>query len=151
VIRLGFVGGAGIYHAKAFAGLINHHDPGPWREAGLPAFDQKPLGNAQVTAIWDSDTAAAQRLADMAGIPEVLDEMEDLIGRVDGVLVLDDLTLKHQSRARPFLSAGVPTFIDKPLSPDPAEAADLIALARKSDAPMMSCSALRYSRYCMPC
>jgi hypothetical protein len=146
MIRLGFVGGAGIYHAKAFAGLINDHDPAAWRSAGLPVFDQQRLSGAQVAAIWDSDTAAARWLADMAGIPEVLGEMEDMIGRVDGVLVLDDMTLKHQSRARPFLSAGVPTFIDKPLSPDPAEAADLVALARESGAPMMSCSALRYSR-----
>jgi hypothetical protein len=36
VIRLGFVGGAGIYHAKASAGLINDHDPAAWRGADLP-------------------------------------------------------------------------------------------------------------------
>jgi len=146
MVRLAFIGGAGAYHARAFAGLINQHDRQAWAAAGMPAYDREPLAGAEVVAIWDPDRAEAQRLARLAGIGEVLDKMESAIGRVDGVLVLDDLTMQHQNRARPFLEAGISTFIDKPLSPDPAEAAGLIALARKSGAPLMSCSALRYSR-----
>lgn len=146
MIELAFIGGAGAYHARAFAGLINEHDREAWARAGMPAYDREPLKNARVTAIWDPDRAEAERLAALAGIPRVLDEMEAAIGTVDGVLILDDITLKHQARARPFLQASVPTFIDKPLSPEPSEAADLIALAEKAGAPLMSCSALRYSR-----
>ena len=144
--RLAFIGGAGAYHARAFACLINKHDRQAWSAAGMPAYDREPLDNAEVVAIWDPDHAEAQKLAALARIPHVLDKMEAAVGLVDGVLILDDITMKHQARARPFLEAGMPTFIDKPLSPDPAEAADLIALAKQSGAPMMSCSALRYSK-----
>jgi len=55
-------------------------------------------------------------------------------------------TLKHQKRAEPFLKAGLPTFIDKPLSPDIKEAEEIVESAKKYKTPMMSCSALRYAK-----
>jgi len=146
MVRLAFIGGAAIYHAQAFAGLINEVDRQAWKGAGMPAFDYPPLVEAGVTAIWDPKREEAARLARLAGIPVVLERPEEAIGQVDGVMVLDDISLAHQRRARPFLEAGMPTFIDKPLSPDPREAAELLETAARHGAPVMSCSALRYSR-----
>jgi predicted dehydrogenase len=79
----------------------------------------------------------------------VLNSMEEVIGKVDGVMISDDVTMAHQRRARPFLEAGIPTFIDKSLSPDPSEAAEIIALAQSRGTPLMSCSALRYAKELM--
>ncbi len=146
MVRIALLGGAAHWHARSFAGLVNDHDRRAWAEAGMPAYDREPLAGAKVVAIWDPDRDQAQRLADLAGIPQVLADMESAIPCADGVMIPDDVTMAHQRRARPFLAAGIPTFIDKPFSPDPAEAAELIALARQSGAPMMSCSALRYAR-----
>ena len=53
MIRLAFIGGAGAYHARAFAGLINDHDRRAWAEAEMPAYDREPLEGVEVAAIWD--------------------------------------------------------------------------------------------------
>jgi virulence factor len=146
MVRIALIGGAAHWHARSFAGLINDHDRQAWVQAGMPSYDREPLPGAEVVAIWDPDREQAQRLAALAGVPKVLDDMESAIGCADAIMICDDVTMAHQKRARPFLGAGLPTFIDKPLSPDPGEAAALITLAERSGAPMMSCSALRYAK-----
>jgi predicted dehydrogenase len=73
MIRLAFIGGAGAYHARAFAGLINEHDRDAWAKARMPAYDREPLRQADVVAIWDPDRAEAERLVRLAGIPHVPD------------------------------------------------------------------------------
>ncbi len=146
MIRVALIGGASAYHCRVFASLLNDYDRAGYRAAGFPHFDRPPLGELTVQAIWDPDPEAARQVAALARIPEVLTEAAEAIGRVDGVIICDDITMAHQKRARPFLEAGMPTFVDKPLSPDPAEAAEIIALAQQTGAPLMSCSALRYAR-----
>ena len=146
MVRVALIGGAAAYHCRVFASLINEYDREGYAKARFPHFDRPPLGGIEAVAIWDPDPEAAQQVARLAGIGDVLPEPTDAIGRVDGVMLCDDVTMEHQKRASVFLEAQVPTFIDKPLSPDSAEAAKIIGLARKSGTPMMSCSALRYSR-----
>jgi predicted dehydrogenase len=146
MVRIALIGGAGSYHCRVFASLINEYDRRGYTEAKFPHFDRPPLGGLEVAAIWDPNPEEARKVATLANIPTVLSSMEEAIGKVDGVLLCDDVTMAHQRRARPFLEAGIPTFIDKPLSPDPAEAAEIIEVAKRHGTPMMSCSALRYSR-----
>jgi len=146
MVRIALIGGASAYHCRVFASLMNEYDRAGYSEAKFPHYGREPLGGITVQAIWDPDPDEARRVAKLANIPEVLPEASDAIGRVDGVMLCDDITMQHQKRARPFLEAGVPTFIDKPLSPDPAEAAEIIGLAWESGGPLMSCSALRYAK-----
>jgi len=145
--RLGVVGGAAIYHARAFTGILNpKKDEAAWEAAGFPPYASNPVDDASVVAICDDDRAAAQQIADLVeGITLVTDSPGELLGAVDGVLICDDMTEQHQKRAPLFLEAGLPTFIDKPLSRDPQEAEELLALAERHGTPVMSCSALRYS------
>jgi len=144
MVRIALIGGASAYHCRVFASLLNDYDRAGYTQAGFPHFDREPLGEITVQAIWDADAEEARRVAGLANIPEVLPAATDAIGRVDGVIIC--LSMKHQRLAKPFLEAGVPTFVDKPLSPDPGEAAEIAALARQGGAPLMSCSALRYAR-----
>lgn len=146
MVRVALIGGAAVYHCRVFASLINEYDKQGYEAAGLPHFDTRPLGGIEVAAIWDPDPEEARKVAKLANIPVVLSSMEEAIGKVDGVIICDDITMAHQRRARPFLQAGIPTFIDKPLSPDPSEAAEIIGLAQSRGTPMMSCSALRYAK-----
>ena len=145
MITLGIVGGAGDWHAKSFSEIINGYVkellPEDW-----PNYKKKDFGDVRVSHIWDENKEDAQLLARICNIENVVDRKEDMIGKVDGVIVADDATLKHQKRAIPFLKAGIPTFIDKPLSTDIKEAENLINLAKKHNAPFMSCSALRYAK-----
>lgn len=145
--RLGVVGGAGVWHARAFTGILNpKKDEAAWEKAEFPPYASNPVDDAGVVAICDEDRAAAQEIADLVeGITLVTDNPSDLLGEVDGVLICDDATEQHQKRAPLFLEAGLPTFIDKPLSRDPQEAEAILALAERHGTPVMSCSALRYS------
>ena len=53
-------------------------------------------------------------LAKVFSIPRVEKRMEDIIKSVDGVILIDDITMTHQKKAPFFINEGVPTFIDKP-------------------------------------
>lgn len=76
---------------------------------------------------------------------EMVARPEDLLGKVDAVMVESNQGSRHLARARIFLEAGMPTFVDKPFSETVADADTMIALAEKHKAPLMSCSALRFA------
>ncbi len=145
MIRLGLVGGAGAYHGRSFSALINGLAEGQTHPEGWPKYAPQVEGTRVVT-VWDPDRGAAEALARAFGIARVVDRMEDAADGVDGVIVADDMTKRHHHRAKPFLRAGVPTFIDKPLAGDVDEAQELIGLAEQHGTPMMSASSLRYAK-----
>lgn len=145
MIKIGMVGGAKAWHARSFSEMFNGYDEEKARKHGYPLYKTRIEG-ARVTHVWDEDEKEAHLLAEICGIDRVVPRMEDMIGEVDGVIIADDLTMRHQRRAIPFLKAGMPTFVDKPLSPDIEEAVSLVELAKRHNAPFMSCSALRYAK-----
>lgn len=144
MVRLGIVGGAAIYHALSFGGLINGVAPGQTLPEGWPAYPQC-VEDARITVVWDEDRAAAEKLAQVYGIDHVADTLEEVAQHSDGVIVADDVTRNHCRHAPFFLENGIPTFIDKPLAPDVKTAESLVELAAKHGAPVMSGSALRYA------
>ncbi|HZP80364.1 MAG TPA: Gfo/Idh/MocA family oxidoreductase [Chthonomonadaceae bacterium] len=75
---------------------------------------------------------------------ELVERPGDLFGKIDAVMIESQQGSRHLERARPFLEAGVPTYVDKPFAPDVEQAEAMIALAEKHNTPLMSCSSLRY-------
>lgn len=61
------------------------------------------------------DRAMAENCARCSNIPNVVDRPEDMIGQVDAVICATDVGDEHVERCRPFIEAGLPMFIDKPL------------------------------------
>lgn len=78
------------------------------------------------------------------GVP-LVDKPEDMIGKVDGMLIESQEGGAHWASARPFLEAGLPCFIDKPFTCSVADARKIIDLAEKKHAPIFSSSSLRYA------
>ena len=76
---------------------------------------------------------------------KLVDKPEDMIGKVDAVLVEAVDGSVHWERAKPFLDAGVPCFVDKPFACSVADAKKLIALAEKKKLPIFSSSSLRFA------
>jgi len=145
MIKIGIVGGAKHWHTRSFSEMLNGYDDELARSKGFPLYETR-LEGARVTHIWDPDREQAELVAKICRIDNVLPSMEDMIGKVDAVIIADDTTMKHQKRAFPFLKAGLPTFVDKPLSPSVEEAQQIVETAKKHNAPLMSCSALRYAK-----
>jgi predicted dehydrogenase len=98
-----------------------------------------------VTHIWTQDRAVSHHVAAASLIPDVVDKLEDLIGQVDAVLLARDDAENHLTMAEPFLRAGLPIFIDKPLALTVAEAKQLFKL-QQYPGQLFTCSALRFAK-----
>jgi len=127
--------GVGTSHSSDFVSILN-------------GIDCDPVGDARVVVVFDDDRKMAADFAHKYSIQSVAKDPEDLIGRIDGALVLYPyfaVADNHVKHGRPLLEAGIPTFLDKPLATSFEAAADIIDIAKKGKGPLMSCSALRYS------
>src|SRR4051794_36766875 len=78
------------------------------------------------------------------GVP-LVEKPEDMIGKVDGMLIEAVDGTVHYERAKPFLEAGLPCFVDKPFTCSTADARKIIELAAKKKVPVFSSSSLRYA------
>jgi len=76
---------------------------------------------------------------------EIVDSPEDMIGKVDGVLIESQGGKAHLDKARPFLEAGMPVYIDKPFVCDVADGLEIKRLAEENGVPVFSSSSLRYA------
>ena len=73
---------------------------------------------------------------------ELVERPEGLLGKIDAVMIESQQGKRHLERARSFLEAGLPTFVDKPFTATTAQAEEIIALAQQHNAPLMTCSSL---------
>src|SRR5262249_11801583 len=76
---------------------------------------------------------------------KLVDKPEDMIGKVDGMLIESQEGGAHWASARPFLEAGLPCYVDKPFTCSVADARKIIDLAAKKNVPIFSSSSLRYA------
>ena len=120
---LGMIEGNG--HPYSWSSIINSFDPVELPKCGSPAIlgylgSRDPasvrIENAHVTHVWTDNPAEAPLVAAVARIPHVVARPEDVIGEVDAVVIATDDGLDHTRRARPFVEAGLPVFVDKPLA-----------------------------------
>ena len=128
-MNIGYVG-LDNSHAEHFMKMVNVDRP-----AGLP--------EGQFTHMWGRDADRAKELQEKCRTPNIVSAPEDLIGRVDTVVVGSRAGDRHLVEARPFLEAGMTVFIDKPFTNTLADARAIVALAEKHGARVTSFSGLR--------
>ena len=75
----------------------------------------------------------------------LVDKPGDMIGKVDAMIIAAVDGSVHLERAKPFLEAGIPCYVDKPFTCSLADAKAIVALAEKKKLPLFSSSALRYA------
>lgn len=75
----------------------------------------------------------------------LVDKPADMIGKVDGMLIEAVDGTVHYERAKPFLEAGIPCFVDKPYACSVDDAKKIAELAAKKKLPLFSSSSLRYA------
>src|SRR5262245_3213443 len=78
------------------------------------------------------------------GVP-LVDRPEEMIGKVDGMLIESQEGTPHYERAKPFFEAGIPCYIDKPFTCSVDHARKIVDLAEKKKVPVFSSSSLRYA------
>jgi virulence factor len=140
MIRLGILD-FDTSHCVAFTTRLNH--------VGV-AKDQFVEGAKVVVGCPGESRLSPERLPGFTeqmkklGVP-LVDKPADMIGKVDGMLIEAVDGTVHYERARPFLEAGIPCFIDKPFTCSTADAKKIIDLSEKRKAPVFSSSSLRYA------
>lgn len=159
VIRLAMLGMVeGNGHPYSWSAMFNGYNTDEMAKcpyAGIPVYlgqqpkDTLQIEGARVTHIWTDYPSDARLVAKAALIPNVVERAEDVIGQVDAVVIATDIGSEHVARCRPFVEAGVPVFVDKPLvdnEPDLKTFYKWVA----SGAPIMSSSCMRYAKEYLP-
>ena len=77
---------------------------------------------------------------------EIVDTIEQLLPKVDVVMILSIDGRKHLEEVRPVFAAGKPVFIDKPIAGSLKDAIEIFRLAEQHNVPCFSSSSLRYAR-----
>ncbi|MGB9642609.1 MAG: Gfo/Idh/MocA family oxidoreductase, partial [Candidatus Ratteibacteria bacterium] len=103
------------------------------------------ISDAYVTHVWTEDKETAIKVAKTTYIEHVIDNPEQAIGKVDAAVITTDIGSSHVSLAKPFIEAGLPVFIDKPLV-DNEEDLKTFYQWHIQGKKIMSCSSMRYAK-----
>ena len=128
-------------HAVEFTKRLSHQDT---------PKDQWVDGATIVLGCPGTSKVSPERIAGFTATMKKLgvklvDDPAEMIGKVDGMLIEAVDGSVHWERAKPFLEAGIPCFVDKPFACSVADAKKLIELADKKKLPLFSSSSLRYA------
>ena len=151
IAMLGMTEGNG--HPYSWSAIINgDYDPEEMAKCGFPVIpeylasapkDELGIPGAMVTHVCCDDPKDAEHVARAALIPHIVEKPEDVIGHVDAVIIGTDIGSQHVERARPFIEAGLPLFIDKPLADNEGDLKTFIAW-KQAGKKFLSSSAMRY-------
>ena len=148
---LGMIEGNG--HPWSWSAIINSYDPAALQACPFPVIreymgrhDPASVGisGARVTHIWTDNPADAPPIAAAARIDQVVARPQDVIGHVDAVIIATDDGNDHVRRARLFIEAGLPVFVDKPLATNLPDLQQFAAWHRQGKV-ILSTSGLRYA------
>jgi hypothetical protein len=155
MLKLGIIGSSpGNGHPYSWSAIFNGYDPEAMTTCPFPVipqylaercFPEESLQQGRVTHIWTQDPALSAHIAAASRISHVVDRFQDMIGEVDALLLARDDAETHEAFAAPFLEAGVPVYIDKPLALD-QKTADRILSQERFPGQLFSCTPLIYAQ-----
>jgi hypothetical protein len=141
VVRVGLIG-LDTSHSPAFTKILN--DPQAAADvAGFRVIVAYPYGSRTIESSYSRIPTFTEEVRQL-GV-EIVDSIEDVLHRVDVVLLMTNDGRLHLEQARQVLQAGKPVFIDKPLAASLADAVAIFDAARRFNVPVFSSSSLRYA------
>ncbi len=138
VFRIGMIG-LDTSHVIAFTKLLND----PAKGYGCKVIAGYPGGSADIEASAGRVQKFTAQLRDDFGV-EIVDSIEELCRKVDGVLLESVDGRPHLAQVRPVLAAKKPVFIDKPMAGSLADVLEIFRLAKEAGVPCWSSSSLRF-------
>lgn len=139
VFRIGMIG-LDTSHVIAFTRQIND----PKNDYGCKVVAGFPGGSPDVTASADRVDNFTKQLREKYGL-EIVDSIEQLCQKVDGILLESVDGRPHLAQAQPVIEAGLPMFIDKPMAGSLKDVIEIFRLAEQAKVPCWSSSSLRYA------
>ncbi len=98
-------------HAKAFLKIIRSNEK---------------YKDIEVVGVFSTYPEEAQKLNKEFNVP-IMDSFDECVGKVDGVMITARDGRYHYPYAKPYIAAGVPMFLDKPVTATMEDAAALMA------------------------
>ncbi|MHC4434036.1 MAG: Gfo/Idh/MocA family protein, partial [Planctomycetota bacterium] len=138
VFRLGMIG-LDTSHVTAFTKIINSSQA----EHGCKVVAGYPGGSPDIPSSANRVAGYTEQLRDEYGV-EIVDSIEELCRKVDGVLLESVDGRPHLKQAIPVIKARKPLFIDKPMAGSLADVIEIFRLAKENNVPCWSSSSLRY-------
>lgn len=156
MMKLGIIGmNEGNGHPFSYSAIFNGYDPEelkrrcPFKliQEYLPREHNNKvfIESAKVTHIWTQDKQLSEDVARVSLIPNIVDQMEEMIGEVDAVILARDDPWNHLKMAMPFLKKKIPIFIDKQLVANSQDLDELLKYT-SDDYPIMAGSSMRFTR-----
>ncbi len=127
-INIGIIG-AENRHATAIAKILNVH---------------KRIRGVSVTHLWGETDAIAATTAEAGRIPVVVKNPEDMLGEIDGVMCDQRDGKYHVPSVMPFLKAGIPIFLDKPMTTSLSQARAFLKKRRELGVPVTTLSSVPF-------
>ena len=157
-LKIGILGMTeGNGHPYSWSAMFNGFDPVEMAKCPFPVIPaylskQPPhtfgMPGVKLTHIcctgW-KEREEAEKVARASLIENVVDRPEDMIGEVDAVICATDVGDEHVERCRPFIEAGLPMFIDKPLVNKEEDLRTFLEW-RKNGAQFLTSSSMRYCK-----
>jgi len=153
-IKLGMIGiSEGNGHPFSFASIVNGFHDEEMKNSGwdiiynyLKERDNSEFGFDQVriTHVWTQKKSITNQLAKAARIENIAYKLEDMIQKVDGVIIARDDYQNHFKIASKFLEKGKYVFVDKPLSLNIHDLKYFNQYIKNGK--LMSCSGMRYAK-----
>lgn len=154
-LRLGVIGlSEGNGHPYSWSAIFNGYNSIAMEKCGYPVIPRYleqqiwpgcQIHSAEVVAVWTQNGELSRNIAKSSRIEQVMLEYTDMIGKVDAVLLARDDSENHFKHAEPFLRAGLPIYIDKPIALTVENLENLYAL-EQYPGQIFTCSALRFSK-----
>lgn len=140
-IRVGIIG-LDTSHAIAFTKLLNDPEAAP-ELANCRVVAAYPQGSPDIESSVSRVPGYTEQIREL-GV-EIVDSIDELVSRVDAVLLETNDGRPHLEQLRPVLKAGKPVFIDKPIAGSLRDTLLIFEEAQAAGVPVFSSSSLRYA------
>jgi predicted dehydrogenase len=138
VFRIGIIG-LDTSHVVEFTKVLNDATKG----FGCKVVAGYPGGSPDIESSASRVKGYTETLRDKYGV-EIVDSIETLCQKVDGVLLESVDGRPHLEQAKPVIAAKKPLFIDKPMAGSLADGLEIVRLAQANSVPCWSSSSLRF-------
>jgi predicted dehydrogenase len=138
--RIGIIG-LDTSHSTAFTKALNDPAAGP-EFSGYKVVAAYPKGSLDIKSSTDRIPAYTEEVR-KSGV-EIVDSIEELLKRVDFVMLETNDGRRHLEQALIVIKAGKPLFVDKPVAASLSDTIAIFEAAQKYNVPLFSSSSLRY-------
>lgn len=78
-------------------------------------LNKKLYNDIDFVGVYSDDREAAEKLREKYGV-RVMERPDEFVGELDGLIITARHGGKHHPYAKPYISTGIPMFIDKPIT-----------------------------------